>query len=87
MKGVCKRLATGVRVILESSSAQAVLAAAYDPDHGVWPVELYLKSTVLKELGRMLFSGELTTGFIVHIEAVEHDKARLHYRIEESESA
>lgn len=62
-------------------------------------MERYLESTVVTALSRMLISGELTSGCVVHIEAVELDddsyddmsvplkkKARLHYRIEKSES-
>jgi ATP-dependent Clp protease ATP-binding subunit ClpB len=100
MKGVSKRLATrGVRVILESSGAQAVLAASYNPNYGARPVERYLESTVVTTLSRMLISGELSSGCVVYIEGIEVDddsyddlsvplakKARLHYRIERSES-
>ena len=100
MKGVSKRLATrGVRVVLESSGAKAVLAASFDPNYGARPVERYLESTVVTTLSRMLISGELTSGSLVHIEAIEMDdesyddlnvplrkKAKLQYRIERSES-
>lgn len=101
MKGVRKRLAAqGVRVVLESSGAKAILAASYNPDYGARPVERYLEATVVTKLSRMLISGELASGCIVHIEAIESDddsyddlnvplqkKARLSYRIERAESA
>jgi ATP-dependent Clp protease ATP-binding subunit ClpB len=71
MIGVKRRLATrGIRVILESSGAQAVLAASYDPSYGARPVERYLENTVVTTLSRMLISGELVGGTTVHIEAV-----------------
>jgi len=100
MKGVRKRLATqGVRVVLESSGAKAILAASYDPDYGARPVERYLESTVVTKLSRMLISGELTSGSTVYIEAVagpdddSYDdsevplkkKARLVYRVEKTD--
>ena len=70
LKQVRKRLAArGVRVILEQSGAQQVLAASYDPNYGARPVERYLESTVVTQLSRMLISGELTSGCVVHIEA------------------
>ena len=99
MKSVRKRLSTqGVRVILESSGAKAILAASYDPDYGARPVERYLESTVVTTLSRMLISGELRSGSTVYIEATEPDddsyddlnvplkkKARLRYRVEYTE--
>jgi ATP-dependent Clp protease ATP-binding subunit ClpB len=70
MMGIRKRLAAqGIRVILESSGAQAILAASYNPDYGARPVERYLESSVVTALSRMLISGELTSGSIVRIEA------------------
>jgi ATP-dependent Clp protease ATP-binding subunit ClpB len=72
MTGIRKRLATqGIRVVLESSGAQAILAASYNPDYGARPVERYLESSVVTTLSRMLISGELTSGSIVRIEAVD----------------
>jgi ATP-dependent Clp protease ATP-binding subunit ClpB len=72
MRGVRKRLAAheGVRVVLEPSGAQAILAASYNPDYGARPVERYLEATVVTRLSRMLISGELHSGTIVHIEAL-----------------
>jgi ATP-dependent Clp protease ATP-binding subunit ClpB len=71
MTDVSKRLAArGIRVILEASGARAILAASYDPDYGARPVERYLESSVVTTLSRMLISGELSSGSIVHIEAV-----------------
>merc|ERR1712137_1062190 len=70
MVGVKRRLVTrGVKVVLESSGAKAVLEASYDPDYGARPVERYLEKTVVTTLSRMLISGELTSGTVVHIEA------------------
>jgi ATP-dependent Clp protease ATP-binding subunit ClpB len=72
MTGIRKRLASqGIRVILESSGAQAILAASYNPDYGARPVERYLESSVVTTLSRMLISGELTSGSVVRIEAVD----------------
>ena len=98
MSGVRKRLlAQGIRVILEPSGAQAILAASYNPNYGARPVERYLESTVVTELSRMLISGEIASGTVVHIEGVEaaeddshddsivhlHKKARLVYRVDQ----
>ena len=70
MGGVKRRLATrGVQVTLESSGVKAVLEAAYDPNYGARPVERYLEKTVVTTLSRMLISGELASGTVVHIEA------------------
>jgi ATP-dependent Clp protease ATP-binding subunit ClpB len=74
MRSVRRRLAAqGVRVVLESSGAQAILSASYNPDYGARPVERYLESTVVTKLSRMLISGEITSGTIVYIEAVPSD--------------
>jgi ATP-dependent Clp protease ATP-binding subunit ClpB len=71
MRSVRKRLAAqGVRVVLESSGAQAILAASYNPNYGARPVERYLESTVVTKLSRMLISGKITSGTNVYIEAV-----------------
>jgi ATP-dependent Clp protease ATP-binding subunit ClpB len=79
MKGIRRRLGSkGIKVELESSGARAILDASYDPSFGARPVERYLESTVVTRLSRMLISGELTSGTIVHIEAadrVEDDDA------------
>ena len=70
MSGVKRRLATrGVKVTLESSGAKAVLENSYDPKYGARPVERYLEKTVVTTLSKMLISGELSSGTIVHIEA------------------
>ena len=70
MRGVKRRLAAqGVRVILESSGAKAILAASYDHNYGARPVERYMEQTIVTTLSRMLISGELTAGMTVHIEA------------------
>lgn len=70
MTGVKRRLnEKGVRVVLESSGARAVLQASYDPSYGARPVERYLEKSVVTTLSRMLISGELTSGTVVHIEA------------------
>jgi ATP-dependent Clp protease ATP-binding subunit ClpB len=97
MKGVRKRLAAqGVRVILETNGVKAILAASYNPNYGARPVERYLESTVVTALSRMLISGELTSGSVVRIEAIEgveedsfddvsfplQKKARLRYIVE-----
>merc|ERR1712224_859 len=70
MKGVKRRLAArGVKVHLESSGVKAILDASYEPSFGARPVERFLEGTVVTKLSRMLISGELTSGTIVHIEA------------------
>jgi ATP-dependent Clp protease ATP-binding subunit ClpB len=70
MKGVKRRLAPrGIKVVLERSGAKAILDASYDPSFGARPVERYLEGTVVTKLSRMLISGELASGTIVHIEA------------------
>lgn len=99
MNGVTKRLTSlGVRVVLESSGAKAVLAASYNPSYGARPVERFLESTVVTTLSRMLISGELPSGSLVHIEALEGEdesyddvnvplkkRARLSYRVDTTE--
>jgi ATP-dependent Clp protease ATP-binding subunit ClpB len=97
MAGIRKRLSPqGVKVVLESSGAKAILAASYNPDYGARPVERYLESSVVTTLSRMLISGELPSGSLVRIEAVEgpeddsyddvsvplQKKARLRYVVE-----
>lgn len=70
MKGIKRRLGSkGVKVNLSSSGVRAILDASYDPSFGARPVERYLEGTVVTRLSRMLISGELTSGTIVHIEA------------------
>merc|ERR1712093_573420 len=72
MKGVKRRLAArGVKVHLESSGVRAILDASYEPSFGARPVERYLEGAVVTTLSRMLISGELTSGTIVHIEGVD----------------
>jgi len=74
MKGVKRRLASrGVRVELEKSGVKAILDASYEPSFGARPVERYLEGAVVTTLSRMLISGELTSGTIVHIEGVENN--------------
>jgi ATP-dependent Clp protease ATP-binding subunit ClpB len=97
MAGIRKRLSPqGIKVVLESSGAKAILAASYNPDYGARPVERYLESSVVTTLSRMLISGELASGSLVRIEAVEgveddsyddvnvplQKKARLRYVVE-----
>ncbi|VEU38325.1 unnamed protein product [Pseudo-nitzschia multistriata] len=72
MKGVKRRLASrGIKIELERSGVQAILEASYTPSFGARPVERYLEATVVTKLSRMLISGELTSGTIVHIEGKE----------------
>jgi ATP-dependent Clp protease ATP-binding subunit ClpB len=71
MRGVKRRLASQlVRVVLESSGAKCILDASYDPHYGARPVERYLEQTVVTQLSKMLISGEIGSGCVVHIEAV-----------------
>lgn len=70
MKGVKRRLLVqGVRVVLETSGAKAMLDASYDHNYGARPVERYLQQMVVTELSKMLISGKLASGSTVHIEA------------------
>jgi ATP-dependent Clp protease ATP-binding subunit ClpB len=79
MRGVKRRLAVqGIRVVMEKSGAQAVLAASYNRSYGARPVERYLESTVVTTLSRMLISGELTSGSLVHIEALDDEDDSLY---------
>lgn len=101
MRSIRKRLAAqGVRVVLESSGAKAILEASFDPNYGARPVERYLESTVVTKLSRMLISGEIASGSIVRIEATEGEeesyddaevplrkKARLSYIVSQDEAA
>jgi ATP-dependent Clp protease ATP-binding subunit ClpB len=78
MSGVKRRLeAQGIRVILESSGAKAILAASFDSQYGARPLERYLERTVVTSLSKMLISGELTSGSLVRIEAVDSDETSL----------
>lgn len=71
MRGVKRRLAGQcIRVVLESSGAQYILDSSYDPNYGARPVERYLEQTVVTTLSKLLISGELGSGCVVHIEAV-----------------
>jgi ATP-dependent Clp protease ATP-binding subunit ClpA len=63
--------------VLESSGVKAVLEASYDRDYGARPVERYLEKTVVTALSRMMISGELASGTIVHIEAEEAPDANV----------
>merc|ERR1712232_1529533 len=75
MKGVKRRLASrGVKVELEHSGVKAILEASYDPSYGARPVERFLEGSVVTKLSRMLISGELASGTIVHIEGITEDE-------------
>mmetsp|Transcript_20043 Transcript_20043/g.55731 ORF Transcript_20043/g.55731 Transcript_20043/m.55731 type:complete len:921 (-) Transcript_20043:190-2952(-) len=95
MKGIKRRLAPkGIKIELERSGVKAILEASYTPSFGARPVERYLESTVVTTLSRMLISGELSSGTIVHIEGIQtgpedspnpkrsRSSHRLQYRIE-----
>merc|ERR1711937_731167 len=70
MKGVKRRLEkSGIKVELEKSGVKVILDTSYNPSYGARPVERFLEGTVVTKLSRMLISGELTSGTIVHIEA------------------
>jgi len=78
MNGVKRRLlAQGVRVVLETSGAKAILDASYDRNYGARPVERYLQQTVVTELSKKLISGKLASGSTVHIEAVSEVDAEI----------
>lgn len=73
MKGVKRRLAAqGIRLVLEESGVSAILEASFDPNYGARPVERYLEQTVVTKLSKMLISGEIGSGCIVHIEATSN---------------
>merc|ERR1712137_416587 len=100
IKGVKRRLAAqGIRIVLESSGTKVILDSSYDHNYGARPVERYLENTVVTTLSRMLISGELTSGSVVHIESVDSDDTslddcgvptkkarRLQYRVEIDEA-
>jgi len=78
MEGVKNRLAPkGIKVELESSGVQAILDASYDPSFGARPVERYLEGAIVTTLSRMLISGELKSGTIVHIEGVKTESSEI----------
>jgi len=78
MSGVKRRLETqGIRVVLENSGAKAILAASFDSQYGARPLERYLERTVVTTLSKMLISGELASGSLVRIEAVDSDETSL----------
>lgn len=73
MKGIKRRLEKrGIKVELEKSGVKAILDASYNPSYGARPVERYLEGTVVTKLSRMLISGELSSGTIVHIEGTSN---------------
>merc|ERR1711862_10943 len=75
IRGVKRRLTEqGISIILETSGAEAVLEASYDPNYGARPVERYLESSVVTTLSRMLIAGRLESGSIVHIEANSNNR-------------
>lgn len=75
MIGVKKRLAgQGIRVVLEKSGTEAILDASYDRSYGARPVERYLEQTVVTKLSKMLIGGELSSGYTVFIEGVDHSE-------------
>ena len=81
MRGVKHRLATqGIRVVLESSGARAILAESYDPNYGARPVERYIEQTIVTALSKMLIKGELQANMTVHIEAVDNDEISIDER-------
>ena len=72
MNGVKRRLEDkGIRVVLETSGAKAILEASFDSRYGARPLERYLEQNVVTTLSRMLITGELTSGSIVRIVAVD----------------
>eukprot|EP00545_Synedropsis_sp_CCMP1620_P000345 CAMPEP_0119030826 /NCGR_PEP_ID=MMETSP1176-20130426/41224_1 /TAXON_ID=265551 /ORGANISM="Synedropsis recta cf, Strain CCMP1620" /LENGTH=910 /DNA_ID=CAMNT_0006987203 /DNA_START=63 /DNA_END=2795 /DNA_ORIENTATION=+ len=78
MSGVKRRLeGQGIRLILESSGAKAILAASFDARYGARPLERYLEKTVVTSLSKMLISGDLPSGSLVRIEAVDSDETSL----------
>ena len=98
MRGIKRRLAErGVSVELEKSGVKVILESSFDQSFGARPVERFLEGEVVTELSRLLISGELTSGTIVHIEgrsAESEDgpltkksrKGQLHYRLEPDSS-
>lgn len=94
MRGIKRRLAEkGVGVELKKSGVEAILESSFDQSYGARPVERFLEGEVVTALSRLLISGELTSGTIVHIEGknIESEdgpitkksrKGQLHYRLE-----
>ncbi len=94
MQGIKRRLAQqGVTVELDKSGVSVILESSFDPSFGARPVERFLEGEVVTALSRMLISGELTSGTIVHIEgkcvkpenipiAKKPRKSHLLYRVE-----
>lgn len=81
MRGVKRRLGTqGVRVVLESSGARAILTESYDPNYGARPVERYMEQNIVTQLSKMLISGELGANMTVHIEAVDVEEISIDER-------
>ena len=98
MQGIKRRLAErGVSVELEKSGVKVILESSFDQSFGARPVERFLEGEVVTALSRLLISGELTSGTIVHIEGHSADsedgpltkksrKGQLHYRLEPDSS-
>lgn len=81
MRSIKRRLASqGVRVILESSGARAILQDSYDPNYGARPVERYMEKTIVTQLSKMLISGDLRANMTVHIEGLDDDEVSMDER-------
>ena len=87
----------GVGVELKKSGVKAILESSFDQSYGARPVERFLEGEVVTALSRLLISGELTSGTIVHIEGRNTEsedgpitkksrKGELHYRLEPDSS-
>jgi len=99
MRGIKRRLTQkGVKVELEKSGVNVIVDASLrDASFGARPVERYIEGEVVTKLSRMLISGELASGSIVHIEGRSAEpecipvakrpcKQRLQYRLEHVEN-
>merc|ERR1739848_952945 len=99
MRGIKRRLTQkGIGVELERSGVKTIVDASLrDASFGARPVERFIEGEVITALSRMLISGELASGSIVHIEgrstepegmpaAKKHCHHRLHFLLEHVES-
>jgi len=67
---ISRRLADrGIRLVLEESGLEFILANEYDPAFGARPLRRFLEKSVGTHLSRMLIRDEVPDGSEIHIEA------------------
>ncbi|KAL1520492.1 hypothetical protein AB1Y20_022071 [Prymnesium parvum] len=69
IRKVASRVAEhNIHIEISPRGADAVLAASFDARYGARPVERYVENNVVTELSRLLLTGELRPGSIIHVD-------------------